>query len=638
MRRSKNQAVYQYLPEMWVAAERSGSNVSFTAKITNWNYMRMTGIYETFIEGEIKRQIRLFGNREGDISSFNITNNGHSFHIVEPACNKGIPDVIGEVSPLVFYCSSCGDMFELKSPSEIDKYTQKCADCDKKNIKQLQMVYSCECGYAQPISIPSYIKGVKKFKYKPNDNPYKCFYRSGNSEKTAEFFHTCPTCGSRLLPDNADSGRNYKPFSLKIINLVDNKSGKFYEKGIEAHKIIVARWFGKLTTEKYEDILNNIELAFSDEFRSDSKRKKVEEQVRGLIKDGLVPEALFQQFVDKLLNSNGDSCSVEQYINACDELFSLRKSQNEILYNDWLNSFSFKLMQYNTLKYAKRIITLEDAIKRQLEMELIDTSNDILQLNKKLGIANMQVTCDIQIINCTYGFTRKVADPKNSNNKNCRLKLNAFEKTKDGTANLVYGAKLDTEGILFEIDQGKIIEWLFKNDIILEEQMPDLDDELSVKKWFAEYVHGEIISRFGDIDPSEKITKNVFALLHSMSHAFIKTAGEISGLSGNSLTEIIIVETASIFIYAQSSQGIALGALSGMAESNYAYFLKKVLEETKNCIFDPICTKRDNTVCSACLIIPEVSCSHFNAELGRKYLYTYDDDSILTPKIGFWEM
>ena len=75
-----------------------------------------------------------------------------------------------------------------------------------------------------------------------------------------------------------------------------------------------------------------------------------------------------------------------------------------------------------------------------------------------------------------------------------------------------------------------------------------------------------------------------------------------------------------------------------MAESNYAYFLKKVLEETKNCIFDPICTKRDNTVCSACLIIPEVSCSHFNAELGRKYLYTYDDDSILTPKIGFWEM
>ena len=48
-----------------------------------------------------------------------------------------------------------------------------------------------------------------------------------------------------------------------------------------------------------------------------------------------------------------------------------------------------------------------------------------------------------------------------------------------------------------------------------------------------------------------------------MSHCFIKTAGEMSGLSGNSLSEIIIAETASIFIYAQSSQGVPLGALSG---------------------------------------------------------------------------
>ena len=166
--------------------------------------------------------------------------------------------------------------------------------------------------------------------------------------------------------------------------------------------------------------------------------------------------------------------------------------------------------------------------------------------------------------------------------------------------------------------------------------MPDLDDEVSVKKWFAEYVHSDVISMFGEIDESEIITKNVFALLHSMSHAFMNAAGELSGLSSNSLTEIIIVETASIFIYAQTSQGIPLGALSGMAETNYAYFLKKAFDETKNCVFDPICTERDDTACSACLIIPEISCNHFNAELGRKYLYSIDGAE--TPTIGFWEM
>ena len=191
-------------------------------------------------------------------------------------------------------------------------------------------------------------------------------------------------------------------------------------------------------------------------------------------------------------------------------------------------------------------------------------------------------------------------------------------------------------GILFEISQKKIIEWLYANKIIREEQVPDLDDELTVKSWFAEYVHSDVISMFGDIDESEVITKNVFALLHSMSHAFIKSAGELSGLSGNSLTEIIIVETASIFIYAQTSQGIPLGALSGMAESNYAFFLKKALDESRNCVFDPICTDRDDTACSACLIIPEISCNHFNAELGRKYLYSLEGAS--SPSIGFWEM
>ncbi|MCI6527861.1 MAG: hypothetical protein MR438_02630 [Clostridiales bacterium] len=409
----------------------------------------MTGIYENFIEGEIKRQIRLFGKREGDISAFNVEDGAHSFCIVEPACNEGIPDIIGEISPLVFYCSSCGKAFEERGANEVDKYTWKCPDCGKRSVKQLQMIYSCECGYAQPVKIP-FVRGVKDFKFRPNESQYKMFYRSGNSEKPAEFVQMCPNCNSRLVPDNASSGRNYKPFTLRIINLVDARSGQFYEKGLEAQKTIVARWFGKISTEDFEYILNNIELAFSDAFRSDSRRKEAEDQVRGLIAIGLVPESGFETAVNKILETNASgqsSRSVEQYVAACDELFAKKKAENLIVYNEWLNNFSFKLMQYNTIKYAKRTISLQDSIQRQLDMEFIDSADEILQLNRRMGIANMQVSCDIQIVNCTYGYSRKVADPKNSNNRNCRLKLNAYDRTKDGTANLVYGAKLDTEGI-----------------------------------------------------------------------------------------------------------------------------------------------------------------------------------------------
>lgn len=597
----------------------------------------MSDIYEDFIEGEIKRQVKLFGDRGGDISAFDLSPDTHSFAIVETACNEGIPDIIGEISPLVFYCSSCGAVSDLRNPDAVDKYTWKCKnpDCGKWAVKQLQMIYACECGYAQPIKIP-HVQGVKNFKFRPNETQYKMFYRSGNSEKPAEFVQICPNCNSRLVPDNANSGRNYKPFTLKVINLVDQRNGQFYKKGIDAQKTIVCRWFDKLSTADYDEILNNIELAFSDAFKSDAQRRNVKQQVRALIDAGMLPPEMFESAVNNMLQNAPNTKSVERYVAMCDDLFSRKKAENPVGYAEWLSHFSFKLMQYDTLKYAKRIITLEEAIQRQLDMDFIDSPEEVTALNKKMGITNMQVSCDIQIINCTYGYSRRVADPKNSTNKNCRLKLNAYDRTRDGTANLVYGVKLDTEGILFEISQRKIVEWLYENNIISEEQLPDLDDDVSVKKWFAQYVHSDVISMFGEIDDSEKITKNVFALLHSMSHAFMNAAGELSGLSSNSLTEIILVETASIFIYAQTSQGIPLGALSGMAESNYAFFLKKAFDEAKNCVFDPICTERDDTACSACLIIPEISCNHFNAELGRKYLYSID--GVDNPTVGFWEM
>ena len=634
MKRSKTQAVYRFLPDMWIS-EKGDSERAISARIKNWNYIKMSDIYEDFIEEEIKRQIKLFGDRGGDISAFDITPGMHTFSVVETACNEGIPDIIGEMSPLVFYCSACGTVFDVRNPSNVDKYTWKCKECGKWAVKQLQMIYACECGHAQPIKIP-YVPGVKDFKYRPNETQYKMFYKNGRAEKPAEFVLPCPTCNARLVPDNANSGRNYKPFTLRVINLVDERCGRFYKKGLEAQKTIVSRWFGQVSSEDYEEILNNIDLAFSDAFRSDSQRAAIEQQVRSLVDAGLLPAEMFESAVNNMLQNTSNTKSVERYVTICDDLFAKRKAEDSVGYTEWLGHFSFKLMQYDTLKYAKRIVTLEEAIQRQLEMEFIDSVDEVKELNARLGISNMQVSCDIQILNCTYGYTRRVADPKNSSNKQCRLKLNAYDKTRDGTANLVYGAKLDTEGILFEIDRRKIVEWLYANGIITEEQLPDLDDDVSVKKWFAEYVHSDVISMFGEIDEDEVITKNVFALLHSMSHAFMNAAGELSGLSSNSLTEIIIVETASIFIYAQTSQGIPLGALSGMAETNYAYFLKKAFDESKNCVFDPICTERDDTACSACLIIPEISCNHFNAELGRKYLYSID--GVETPTIGFWEM
>lgn len=240
MKRSKTQAVYRFLPDMWIS-EKGDSDRAISARIKNWNYIKMSDIYEDFIEEEIKRQIKLFGDRGGNISAFDITRGTHSFSVVEAACNEGIPDIIGEMSPLVFYCSSCGTVFDVRNPSDVDKYTWKCKECGKWAVKQLQMIYACECGHAQPIKIP-YVPGVKEFKYRPNETQYKMLYKSGLADKPAEFVLPCPTCNSRLVPDNANSGRNYKPFTLRVINLVDERCGRFYKKGLmESTKLLHLR-------------------------------------------------------------------------------------------------------------------------------------------------------------------------------------------------------------------------------------------------------------------------------------------------------------------------------------------------------------------------------------------------------------
>jgi len=165
----------------------------------------------------------------------------------------------------------------------------------------------------------------------------------------------------------------------------------------EAQKIVIAKWFGKLTQTQYEEILNNVALAFSDNMRSVEQRKEVEAMVRGMIVAGLISEDQFEIFVNNMMSAkkkNGGG--VEQYVAACDELFARTKKESEEAYKQWVSSYAYKLMQYDTIKYARQVFTLQDAIDKQMSLEFIDSPTDILDMNKKLGIVNMQVSCDIE--------------------------------------------------------------------------------------------------------------------------------------------------------------------------------------------------------------------------------------------------
>lgn len=630
MRRSISQAVYKILPGIWISdKDKNGRNV--TALVKSWNYKKMEGIYSEFIQTEIKRQIRLFEAKGGDVGSFNdITDGVDSFSIVEPACRENIPDIISELSPLLYYCSDCHKAVQFDKASQV-KYI--CPSCGSDKLKQLQLVYACECGYAEAITMPK-VKGVKDFYYLPDEKSYGMFYYNGNIRMFKEFGIKCPNCGQFIQRDSAESAANFRAFTATVINLINQDMGKFYEKGLDAYKIMVSKWLNKISQESFNKIVGNVDKAFSEENSKSAKLKEAEASARNLLALGVMPEEKLNETIIALANSNNKGeLSIDDYISYCDNVFAREKNVSEEGYNLFISKIAFNLMQYETVKNAKNVISLEEAIEQQLNMGFIDDRDEIIDLNNKIGIKAVQASCDVEIISCSYGFTRKVTDPQNSHGK---LRLNAFDKDSDNGKNLVYGMKLETEGILFDIDMCKIIRWLLENKIIGEEILPDLEDEVAVKKWFLQNVHGDRISPFGEIDDNDAITKNVFLLLHSMAHAFIKTAGELSGISANSLTEIIFVETCSIFIYSQSSQGQVLGSLSGMMESLYSKFLSQVFADNRECVFDPICADRDEFSCQGCLVLADTSCKYFNTKLGRNYLYTFNTEK--NKIIGFWEM
>lgn len=629
MKRSKSQAVYKILPEMWISDRDShGNNV--TALVKNWNYKKMEGIYSSFIESELKRQIRLFGMHGGDVSDYNLNEGTSSFSIVESACREGIPDIVAELSPLMYYCPECHRATEFTSAKSVTEY---CPICKKGRIKQLQLVYPCECGYASPITIPK-VKGVSEYFYYPVERQYGVFYFQGKNRIFKEFGIKCPNCGLMIQRDSATAGSNYKAFNANVINLIGPKMGMFYDKGEPARKIMISKWFGKITQDAFLKIIDNIETAFSEKTTKNSIQLEAEKQAKVLLAAGLIKEEQYEATVASLSGSSADNeLSIENFVSACDDIFAKEKKKSEENYKLWVNNFAFNLMQYETIKNSRSVISLEDAINRQIAVGFIDEPEEILEIHKKLGIADMQASGDVEIVSCSYGYTRKLTDPHNAKGN---LKLVSYAKDGETDKNLAFGMKLETEGILFDIERIKILNWLLDNKIISESQMPDVENDEAVKKWFAQHVHGDKVSAFGECEEGDDITKNVFILLHSMAHAFIKTAGEMSGLSANSITELIFIDTCSIFIYSQSSQGQVLGSLSGMVESIYSRFLKRVYSDNRECVFDPICVDRDESACQGCLIISDSSCKFFNTNLGRKYLYSLELDE--ENKIGFWEM
>ena len=287
------------------------------------------------------------------------------------------------------------------------------------------------------------------------------------------------------------------------------------------------------------------------------------------------------------------------------------------------------ILEYDELVHAKVTLSLEAAAD---DAELINdgVKPNYRELATKYGFSNVQLCSSVPIVSCSYGFTRKEQFGD-------RIKLRGFPREMEKRN--IYAARLETEGVLFELDRKKVIDWLLENHMITEQDKPKSDDDYDLKMWFLDRIQTGLITPFTEIDDTGdkgRITKAVYTLIHSVSHALIREAAEICGLDKSSLSEYILPNIPAIFVYCANSQGFSMGALYSAFQSQFDKWMKHASENSKKCIFDPLCINHDKA-CAGCLFLNEVSCKHFNKDLDRSYLCGFFDVQKQEKLKGYWE-
>ncbi len=620
MKINKNQALYRALPNCWTNYSASDKfDYKYACEVTVWNTKRVYGINENIIKDSIRRRVKSFDVAGGEVKEEFSDNAIDNFEFVEAAMNDGVPDILCKINPQTYYCQDCGTVV-YKPKAKSAPYCEECSKKTGKKVRtnQLQMVYVCECGYADGVKPPKN-DGSLKFYPKDSSDKHSQFRFQTKSGAIVQMRTQCPVCTKQIYPRNAFDTTLFYSQNGSIVNLYNVKYAELLKKYQDDAEILMfAKWFNLISNDKFLQILEDPK----DFFEHKSKEPN-DPQIIQLAKSlNITPEALIAAFDQ----SEVDADCINKIKNEIDSIIPLSTFSC-----DELKLITANLMEFDTLKYPLGIISLEEAIEKNIEIGNIVDENDIDILINKMHINKIQISEQVEMVNYAYGYTRRKSCP-DGNGEGEMIRLRGFN-------NKVFTTILNTEGILVEFDMLAIYKWLVENDIVDDSIVINTLEE--AKKWFIENVKLSKITHYNTISATENIvTKAVYSLLHTMAHMMIISAGKHSGISRDSISEIIFANTCSIFIYPTSSEGVTLGSISGMFETELRLFLEDALKDNEICTFDPVCMKNQNGACVACAYLSEVNCTHFNKDLSRAYLYggkiAKNSEEIIIKK-GFWK-
>ena len=617
MHRGLQQALYKYLPENWVDFTQSGGSVTYAVHVDNWNSVQLMGINNKRLLRVINQQINEYKtqNGEGSVVGFPSVINEEFVDVLTPKVSDNIAAIQTSVKPWVFVCNKCGNVKQYYSYDEFKRKEFDRCKCGE-HLTQLRMIRVCKCGYADGVFVPKCKTpghGTTYMKRKGSGLDFVC-QKCG---QRASLPHYCPECKQEIKIKPALDSSNYIPFSLSLIDLLDKQKDVFLDSEIDGRgeQVVIAQYLSLITQDSYKSIIKNGKVTQADEFESALQAEAESLRAAGL------DEATINIVVDAKRRTNPGNQIFE----------ALSKVSNGItsVSSEGLKLIAEEILEYDELIDAKITLTLE---KAEEDAELVNDGirTDYRSICEQLGFSNAQLCSAVPIVFSSYGYTRLERCGEG-------VKLHGFPQ--EMAKRNVYATRLETEGVLFELDRAKVLNWLLENGFICQNDMPtDMSDE-GIKMWFLDRIHPDLIMPFSEIDGNGNgaITKYVYTLLHSISHALINEASEICGLDKSSLSEYILPNIPAVFIYCSNSQGFNMGALYSAFQTQLDKWLKRAFERVKKCIFDPVCINKEKA-CAGCLYLNEVSCRHFNKDLDRSYLCGYFDNQEQKKLKGYWEI
>jgi len=607
MERGRNQVLFHFMPEQ-VADYITGA----IGKVERCRARPIIGVDMGRLLEAIQRSAGRFGDRAMGFPRGRAWN-PDDFAFLEPT------SIELELFPLTFFCKKCGIALQYDSIDEFREATRRvnfgCPVCRKGALEQTEIVHYHTCGKLETLVVRSCSN--------PNHGSEYVYLDRGGSGAIRDWWWRCrhpdhggnpqwisrvgARCFDHQKPEIMShnpfrTGEVYYPESVAMVNVPPLVPGGRPDE--ITWSIITAEYLG-ITPAGTLRRLASGEKGTTGAFDREEARRRLlasgipREYIDAAIKAlGLPPyDDEIEDIVDK----------VRQLVSLTGEPFSMAAS---------------KVYEYLEITKGPEAKSIAKAIT-QARGPQVERIRSVPQKMKELGLGEACVTTTFPLVKAIYGFSR--GDPTRKEST-----LRAFPGNEDFKGKIpIYGVLADTEAIIISLDRARVHTWLRENGFIGE---PPITDDQQLKAWFLSKVNLQKTLTFEDIDSLESATKWVYRLTHSLSHLLLRQAASIAGIDRNSLGEVLFPNVPAFAIYTGSSEGFSLGGMYTLFETSMASWLEAASEEARYCLNDPVCIEGDKA-CFACLHLAEVSCEHFNREIGR--------DTILgapsgPPRIGYW--